>query len=49
MVEGETKEYVTKDKIMEEKVEVKCNYLFVPVMYYSRTTPLIERARKDIL
>jgi len=33
----------------EEMVEVKRNHLSVPAMYYSQTTPLIERARKDIL
>jgi len=34
---------------MEETVEVKRNYLSMPAMHYSRTTPLIERAYKDIL
>jgi hypothetical protein len=34
MVEGETKEYVIKDKIMEETVEVKRNYLSVLATYY---------------
>ena len=48
MVEGETKEYVTKDEITET-VEVKRNYLSVPATHYSRTIPSIERARKDIL
>jgi len=49
MVEGKTKEYATKNKTTEETVEVKRNYLSIPVMYYLRTTPLTERARKDIL
>jgi len=49
MVEGEIKEYATKDETMEEMVEVKRNYLSVPVMHYLRTTPLTERACKDIL
>ena len=49
MVEGEIKEYATKDEITEETVEVQRNYLSVPAMHYLRTTPLIERARKDIL
>ena len=49
MVEGEIKEYATKDKIIEETVEVKRNYLSVLVIYYLRITPLIERAYKDIL
>jgi len=48
-VEGETKEYATKDETTEETVEVKRNYLSVPAMHYSQTTPLTERARKDIL
>ena len=48
MVEGEIKEYVIKDKIMET-VEVKRNYLSVLVMHYLRTTLLIERAYKNIL
>ena len=48
MVEGEIKEYVIKDKTTET-VEVKRNYLSVLVTYYLRTTPLIERAYKDIL
>jgi len=34
MVEGEIKEYIIKDKIMEETVEAKRNYLFVPAMHY---------------
>ena len=49
MVEGEIKEYATKDKITEEIVEVKCNYLSMPVIYYLQTTLLTERAYKDIL
>jgi hypothetical protein len=48
MVEGEIKEYATKDETTET-VEVKRNYLSVPATHYSRTTSLIERARKDIL
>jgi len=43
MVEGEI-----KDKIIET-VEVKLNYLSMLVIYYLWTTPLIEKARKDIL
>jgi len=34
---------------MEETVEVKYNYLSVLVIHYLQTTPLIERAYKDIL
>jgi len=49
IVEGETKEYATKDETIEETVEVKRNYLSMPAIYYSRTTPLTERAYKDIL
>jgi hypothetical protein len=49
MVEGEIKEYVIKDETTEEIVEVKRNYLSVPATHYSRITPLIERAYKDIL
>jgi len=49
MVEGEIKEYATKDKTTEETVEVKRNYLSIPAMHYSRTTLLTERAYKDIL
>jgi len=49
MVEGEIKEYATKNKTIEETVEVKRNYLSMPAMHYSRITPLTERARKDIL
>jgi len=49
MVEGEIKEYAIKNKIMEEIVEAKRNYLSVLVMHYLRITPLTERAYKDIL
>ncbi len=49
MVEGEIKEYATKDKMTEEIVEVKRNYLFVPAIHYLQIIPLIERACKDIL
>jgi len=49
MVEGKIKEYATKDKIIEETVEVKRNYLSVPAMHYLWTTPSTERAYKDIL
>jgi len=49
MVEGEIKEYAIKDKTTEETVEIKRNYLSIPAIYYLRTTPSIERARKDIL
>jgi hypothetical protein len=49
MVEEEIKEYVIKDEIIVETVEVKRNYLSIPATYYLRTTPLIERACKDIL
>jgi hypothetical protein len=49
MVEGEIKEYVIKDKTTEETVEVQRNYLSVLAIHYLRTTPLIERACKDIL
>jgi len=48
-VEGEIKEYATKDKTMEETVEVKRNYLSMLAMHYSRTTLSTERACKDIL
>ena len=41
MVEGEIKEYVIKDEIIET-VEVKRNHLSIPVTHYSRTTPLTE-------
>ena len=49
MVEGEIKEYATKDETTEETVEVKRNYLSVLAIYYLRTTLLIERARKNTL
>jgi len=49
MVEGEIKEYAIKDKTIEETVEIKRNYLSVLAIYYLRITPLIEKARKDIL
>jgi len=49
MVEGETKEYATKDETTEETVEVKRNHLSVLATYYLRTTLLIKRAYKDIL
>jgi len=48
MVEGEIKEYAIKYKITET-VEVKRNYLSVLVTHYLQTTPLTERAYKDIL
>jgi len=48
MVKGEIKEYATKDEIIET-VEVKRNYLSMPATHYLRTTPLIERAYKNIL
>jgi len=47
-VEGEIKEYATKDETTET-VEVKRNYLSMPATYYLQITPLTERARKDIL
>ena len=34
IVEGEIKEYATKDKTIEEIVEVKHNHLSILVMYY---------------
>ena len=34
MVKKEIKEYITKDKITEEIVKTKCNYLSVLVMHY---------------
>jgi hypothetical protein len=40
---------MTKDKMTEETVEVKYNYLSILVMYHSRTILLTERAYKDIL
>jgi len=48
MVKGKIKEYITKDKITET-VEVKRNYLSMLATHYLRTTPLTEKARKDIL
>ena len=48
-VEGETKEYATKDETTVETVEVKRNHLSVPATHHSRTTPTIERACKDTL
>jgi len=48
-VKGETKEYAIKDETTEETVEVKCNYLSMLAMHYSRTTPSTERAYKDTL
>ena len=41
MVEGEIKEYVTKDEITET-VEVKRNHLSMPATHYLWITPLIE-------
>jgi len=49
MVKGEIKEYVIKDKTIEETVEVKRYYLSMLVIYYLRITLLTERACKDIL
>jgi len=34
MVEGKTKEYVIKDEIIEETVEVKRNHLSILATYY---------------
>jgi hypothetical protein len=34
MVEGEIKEYATKDETIEKTVKVKRNYLSILVMYY---------------
>jgi len=34
MVEGETKEYAIKDKIIEETVEVKRNHLSILATHY---------------
>jgi len=48
-VEGETKEYATKDETTEEAVEVKRNHLSVPAMHHLRTIPSTEGARKDTL
>jgi len=47
-VEGEIKEYATKDETTET-VEVKRNHLSISATHYLRITPLTERARKDIL
>jgi len=49
MVEGEIKEYATKDETIEETVEVKRNHLSIPAMHYLWTTLLTERARKNTL
>jgi len=49
MVKEEIKEYAIKDKTTKETVEVKRNYLSILAMHYSRTTPLTEKAYKDIL
>jgi hypothetical protein len=49
MVEGETKEYATKDKTIKETVEVKRNHLSILVMHYLQTTLLIKGAHKDTL
>ena len=49
MVKGEIKKYAIKDKTMEETVEVKRNYLSILATHYLQTTPLTERAYKDIL
>jgi hypothetical protein len=49
MVKGETKEYIIKDKTIEETVEVKHNYLFILAIYHLQTTLSTERAYKDIL
>ena len=49
MADREIKEHIIKDKIIEEMVEVKRNYLSMPAIYYLQITPLIERAYKDIL
>ena len=46
MAKGEA---LRQDKITERTVEVKYNYLFMPVIYYLQTTLLIEKAYKDIL
>ena len=40
---------MTKDKTTEETVEIKCNHLFMPVIYYLQTTLSIERICKDTL
>jgi hypothetical protein len=49
MVKGKTKEYITKDKIIEKTVEVKRNYLSILVIYRLQITLSTERAYKDIL
>ena len=49
MVEGEIREYAIKDETIEETVEIKRNHLSILAMYYLRTTPLTEKACKDIL
>ena len=41
-VEGETKEYATKDETTEKTVKVKCNHLSVLAIHYLQTTLLIE-------
>jgi len=46
MVKGEIKEYAIKDKTTEEIVR---NYLSMLATHYLQTTPLTERACKDIL
>jgi len=46
IVEGEIKEYATKDKITEETVR---NYLSMLATHYLQITLLTERAYKDIL
>jgi hypothetical protein len=49
MVKGETKEYTTKDKTMEETVKIKYNHLSILVMHHSQTTLSTEGAHKDTL
>ncbi len=48
-VEGETKEYATKDETIEKTVEMKHNHLFMPAMHHLQTIPSTERAYKDTL
>jgi hypothetical protein len=48
-VEREIKKYATKDKTIEEMVEVKHNHLSILAMHYLQTTLSTERAYKDIL
>jgi hypothetical protein len=48
-VEGEIKEYATKDEITEKTVEVKRNHLFILAIHHLQTTLSTERACKDIL